>query len=62
MDEHEAYRFNNAMTAYASEEDERRSKKYDKYYSCAKGLPKLVLCEAYEELIVELDEIRFSEK
>ena len=58
VDESEAERFKNEKTVYSSEEDERRSKKYDKYINYAKSLPKSELCRAYAELMVEFDEIK----
>lgn len=62
VDNSEIERFKNEKTAYASEEEERRSKKYDKYIKYAKSLPKSELCEAYAELMIELEEIRLKEK
>lgn len=57
-DESEAERFKNEKTIYASEEDERRSKKYYKYLDYAEHLSKPELCDAYAELMVEMDELR----
>ena len=62
VDESEADRFKNEKTIYASEEEERKTKKYEKYYKYAKSLPKNELCEAYAELMVEMDEVRLKEK
>ncbi|SCY20187.1 SWIM zinc finger [Lachnospiraceae bacterium XPB1003] len=62
VDESEAERFKNEKTRYSSEEDERRSKKYDKYIRYARSLPKSALCEAYAEIMVELDELKLKSK
>jgi hypothetical protein len=47
---------------YASEEDERIAKKYDKYMGFAKTMSPKELREAYVELMIELDEYRYKEK
>jgi len=62
MDESEADRFRSEKTIYTSEEDERRAKKYAKYMSFAKKMSKQELCEAYVDLMIELDEYRIKEK
>lgn len=62
VDSSEAERFKNEKTIYASEEEERRAKKYDKYMSYAKCMSQRELREAYVELMIELEEIRLKEK
>lgn len=62
VDSSEADRFLKEKTVYASEEEERRSKKYDKYMSYAKCMSTKELREAYVELMIELDELRLKEK
>ena len=58
VDDSEAERFKTEKTVYDSEEDERRSKKYDKYMKYARSLPKSELCQAYAELLVEYEELK----
>ena len=62
VDASEVDRFKNEKTVFESEEDERRTKKYEKYLDWAKHMSKSELNRAYAELMVELDEIRFIEK
>ena len=62
LDESESERFKNEKTIYASEEEERRAKKYNKYMGFAKNMSLRELREAYVELIIELDEYRLKEK
>ena len=62
VDASEAERFKNEKTIYASEEEERRTKKYYKYMSYAKCMSQRELREAYVELMIELEEIRLKEK
>jgi len=62
LDESEEDRFRNEKTVYDSEEDERKSRKYEKYYGTASRMSKKDLCEAYAELMVELDEYRLKER
>ena len=62
LDASEADRFKNEKTIYASEEEERRAKKYDKYMGFAKTMSPRELREAYVELMIELDEYRLKEK
>lgn len=62
VDASEAERFKNEKTIYASEEEERRTKKYYKYMSYAKCMLQRELREAYVELMIELEEIRLKEK
>lgn len=62
LDESEAERFKTEKTVYASEEEERRAKKYDKYMGFAKTMSPRELREAYVELMIELDEYRLKEK
>ena len=62
VDSSEEDRFKNEKTLYTSEEDERRSKKYDKYISYAKSCPKGELNRLYAEAMVELDELRMKDK
>ena len=47
---------------YASEEEERRAKKYNKYMGFAKNMSLRELREACVELMIELDEYRRKEK
>ena len=58
VDESEAERFRIEKTVYTSEEDEWRSKRYDNYLSYAKSIPKSELCEAFAQMMVELDELK----
>ena len=62
LDESEADRFKNEKTIYASEEEERRAKKYEKYMGFARTMSPRELREAYVELMTELDEYRLKEK
>ncbi|MCR5104782.1 MAG: SWIM zinc finger domain-containing protein [Eubacterium sp.] len=62
VDASEAERFKNEKTVFESEEDERRTKKYEKYLDWAKHMSKSELNKAYAELMVELDEIRYKEQ
>ena len=62
VDSSEVDRFKSEKTIYASEEDERRSKKYDKYISYAKSLSKGELNRLYAEAMVELDELHMKDK
>jgi len=62
IDDSEADRFKNEKTIYASEEEERRAKKYDKYMSFAKSMSPRELREAYAELMIELDEYRYKDR
>ncbi|MCF0127413.1 MAG: SWIM zinc finger family protein, partial [Pseudobutyrivibrio sp.] len=62
VDDSEAERFKTEKTIYASEEEERRAKKYDKYMSFARSMSAKELREAYVELMIELDEYRQKEK
>ena len=62
VDASEAERFKNEKTIYASEEEERRAKKYYKYMSYAKCMSQRELREAYVELMIELEESRLKEK
>ena len=55
LDESEADRFKNEKTIYASEEEERRAKKYEKYMGFARTMSPRELREAYVELMTELD-------
>lgn len=61
VDASEADRFKNEKTIYASEEEERYAKKYDKYMSYAKSMSASELRKAYVDLMIELDEIRLKE-
>ena len=54
----EADRFKIEKTMYESLEEEIYAKKYDKYMSFAKTMSKAELCEAYTELMIELDKYR----
>ena len=49
----EADRFKNEKTIYASEEEERRAKRYDSYMKMAKYMSKEELREAYVEAMIE---------
>lgn len=62
VDSSEADRYKNEKTIYESEAEERRAKMYDKYMSFAKNMSTRELREAYVELMIELDEIRYKEK
>lgn len=62
VDESEVDRFKKEKTVFESEEDERRTKKYEKYLDWAKHMSKSELNCAYAELMVELDENRLKEK
>ena len=62
LDESEADRFKYEKTIYASEEEERRAKKYEKYMGFARTMSPRELREAYVELMIELDEYRLKEK
>lgn len=62
LDESEAERFKTEKTVYASEEEERKAKKYEKYMGFAKTMSPRELREAYVELMIELDEYRLKEK
>ena len=62
LDESEADRFKKEKTIYASEEEERRAKKYEKYMGFARTMSPRELREAYVELMIELDEYRLKEK
>ena len=62
VDASEADRFKNEKTVFESEEDERRTKKYEKYLDFAKHMSKSELNRAYAELMVELDEVSYKEK
>ena len=62
VDASEADRFMKEKTVFESEEDERRTKKYERYLDRAKHMSKSELNRAYAELMVELDEISFKEK
>ena len=62
LDESESERFKNEKTIYASEEEERRAKKYNKYMGFAKNMSLRELREACVELMIELDEYRRKEK
>ena len=62
VDASESERFKNEKTIYASEEEERRTKKYHKYMSYAKCKSQRELREAYVELMIELEEIRLKEQ
>ena len=61
VDDSEAERFK-SESPYASEEEERRAKKYEKYMSFARTMSKEELREAYVELMIELDEYRLKGK
>ena len=62
LDESEAERFKTEKTVYASEEEERKAKKYEKYMGFAKTMSPRELREAYVELMIELDEYRLKER
>lgn len=62
IDESEVDRFRNEKTIYASEEEERRTKRYNNLMSFAKNMSKRELMEAYVEAMVELEELRYKEK
>lgn len=62
VDSSEADRFKNEKTIYASEEEERRAKRYSNLMSFAMKMSKEELREAYVELMLELEEIRYKEK
>ena len=62
VDESEAERFKNEKTVYASEEEERRAKQYDRYMSMAKCMSAKELREAFVETMIELEEIRRKER
>lgn len=62
LDESEGERFKTEKTVYASEEDERRAKKYEKYMSFANTMSPRQLREAYVELMIELGEYRLKKK
>ena len=62
VDSSEADRFKNEKTNYASEEEERRAKQYDRYMKRAKYMSKAELREAYVEAMIELEEIHRTEK
>ena len=62
VDDSEAERFKKEKTIYASEEEERRTKKYYKYLDIATHMPKSELCEAYAELMLEMDEMHYEKK
>ena len=57
-----ADRFKNEKTIYASEEEERRAKRYDSYMKMAKYMSKEELREAYVEVMIELEEVHRKEK
>ena len=61
-DSSEADRFKSEKTIYASEEEERRAKRYSNLMSFAMKMSKKELQEAYVELMIELEEIRYKEK
>ncbi len=62
VDESEIDRFTNELTAYASEEEERKARRYDSYMKMAKYMSKEELREAYVEAMIELEDIRVKEK
>ena len=62
VDASEADRFKNEKTIYASEEEERRAKRYDSYMKMAKYMSKEELREAYVEAKIELEEVHRKEK
>ena len=61
IDESEAERFISEKTIYASEEEERRAKQYDRYMSMATCMSTKELREAFVETMIELEEIRRKE-
>lgn len=62
VDSSEADRFKSEKTIYASEEEERRAKRYSNLMSFAMKMSKKELQEAYVELMIELERIRYKEK
>ena len=62
LDDSEVECFKKEKTIYASEEEERRAKKYDSYMGFAKSMSLSQLREAYAEAMTELDEYRRKEK
>ena len=62
VDESEAERFKSEKTIYASEDDERRAKQYERYMSMARGMSAKELREAFVEIMIELDDIRRKER
>lgn len=62
VDPSEADRFKNEKAVYASEEEERRAKRYESYMKMAKYMSKEELREAYVEAMIELEEIHRKEK
>lgn len=62
VDSSEADRFKSEKTIYASEEEERRAKRYSNLRSFAMKMSKKELREAYVERMIELEEIRYKEK
>ena len=62
IDETEVDRFKNEKTIYASEEEERRAKEYDRYMSMAKCMSMKELRDAFVETMIELEEIRRKER
>ena len=57
----EADRFQKEKTVYASEEEERRAKRYSTLMRFTKKMSKTELAKAYAEAMVELEEIRYKE-
>ena len=62
IDESEAERFISEKTIYASEEEERRAKRYESYMRMAKYMSKEELREAYVEAMIELEDIYHKQK
>lgn len=62
VDSSEADRFKSEKTIYASEEEERLAKRYSNLMSFAMKMSKKELQEAYVELMIELERIRYKEK
>jgi uncharacterized Zn finger protein len=62
VDPSEADRFKNEKTIYASEEEERRAKRYDIYMRMSKNMSREELRKAYVEAMIELDELHRKEK
>ena len=57
----EADRFKNEKTVYASEEEEARARKYDRYMKMAERMSVKELREVFTEVMIESDNIRSKE-